>query len=143
VNGFVFWYRWLFVTAVIISIFGLFMAFFSGTRLFDLFNNQINPVFWEAGALEAGTKAFQQWVYGAWGATVAGWGIFLAFMARYPFRNRELWSWNCLLVGMVVWFVVDTGFSAYFKVYVNVALNAVLFVLVLLPLLFTRRHFAW
>jgi hypothetical protein len=45
----------------------------------------------------------QGWFYGVWGATIAGWGIFLIFMACIPFKQREKWACNCLVVGLGVW----------------------------------------
>jgi hypothetical protein len=56
---FAFWQRWLFVVAIILAIFGAGMAFLSGTPLFDLFNRQIDPVFWSSGAIDSATRQFQ------------------------------------------------------------------------------------
>lgn len=141
-EGFLFWQRWLFIVGVVISIFGMFMSFFSGTALFYLFDSNINSIFWGTADVADGVKGFQRWIYGAWGATVAGWGIFVTFIAHYPFQRKEKWSWNCLLSGVLVWFIIDTGFSAYFNVYINVILNTVFLIAVILPLVSTRKHFA-
>ena len=138
---FSFWQRWLFVVGLVIAAFGLVMAFLNGTIVFELFNGQINPVFWGTGDMPEAATRFRQWAYGAWGATVAGWGIFVAFIAHYPFRHRERWSWNCLATGLLVWYLVDTAISLYFRVYFNAAFNTLLLMLVTLPLAFTRKHF--
>jgi len=142
VTNFSFWQRWLLIVGILISVFGMFTALLSGTPLFDSFNGQIDPVFWGTRAVEESARAFQQWIYGVWGATIAGWGIFVIFVAHYPFRNKEKWSWNCLVAGMLVWFVLDTSLSIFHKVYFNVAFNVAVFVAVLLPLVFSRRYFA-
>jgi len=117
------------------------MAFSSGTPLFDLFHHQINPAFWSVNAIDDATRKFQQWVYGVWGATIAGWGIVLTYLARYPFRNKERWAWDGLILGVLIWFVLDTSLSLFYKVYFNVVLNTVLFILGILPLAFTRKWF--
>ena len=57
------------------------MAFFSGTVFFELFNNQINPVFWGVENVPATTRTFQGWIYGVLGSTLTGWGIFITFIA--------------------------------------------------------------
>ena len=114
-----FWQRWLLFVGIIVSIFGLFISFFSGTALFALFDSLINPAFWGTVTIPGDAKAFQRWIYGAWGATVAGWGIFIIFIAEYPFKKKEKWSWHCLWSGLLLWFIVDSGFSAYFRVYFN------------------------
>ncbi len=141
-TNFSFWQRWLFVVGAIITIFGALMAKLSGAHVFDLFNRQIDPAFWGASAVGASAKEFQQWVYGVWGATIAGWGAFMAFIAHYPFAKKERWAWNCIVTGLAIWFVLDTTLSIYHRVYFNAAFNAVLLILAGLPLAVTRRHFS-
>ncbi len=141
-TNFSFWQKWLFVVSLVVAVFGIAMALLSGTPLFDLFNRQIDPAFWGTSTVGDGARQFRQWVYGVWGATIAGWGIFMAFLARYPFKRQEPWSWNCLVLGLLVWFVLDTWLSAAYQVYFNVAFNVVLLVLAGLPAVFTRKAFA-
>jgi hypothetical protein len=140
-TSFLFWQRWLLVVSVAITAFGVLMAFSSGTSLFEVFNRQINPAFWSGNAIDDATRKFQQWVYGAWGATIAGWGVVLTHIARYSFSKKERWSWNSLVFGVLLWFVLDTSLSLFHKVYFNGALNMVVFTLGIFPLLFTRRWF--
>lgn len=136
-----FWQRWLLVVGIIVTAFGLFIAFFSGTAFFRLFDDNINPAFWGTSDVPDAARDFQKWVYGAWGATVAGWGVFILFIARHPFARREKWAWDCLVWGLSVWFVIDTGWSAYCRVHVNVALNAALLLAALPPLILSRKYF--
>jgi len=140
-TNFSFWQRWLFVVCVIVSVFGVMLAFLSGTPLFDLFNRQIDPAFWSANIVDDGTRQFQQWIYGVWGATIAGWGIVMAYIARYPFNRKERWAWNSMVFGLLVWFILDTSLSVIHKVYFNVAFNMTLLILAGLPLIFTRKEF--
>ncbi len=136
---FIFWQRWLFVIALVVSVFGAVLAFFGGTALFEPFDRQINPVFWGPADIGAETRAFQQWNYGVVGAALASWGVLVAFLAHYPFRNKEIWAWNGLFVGLLLWFVIDTSASLKFGVYFNALFNTGLLVLLLLPLALTRR----
>jgi hypothetical protein len=140
-QSFSFWSRWLFAVGIGVSVFGVMMALLSGTPLFDLFNHQIDPVFWGADAVDGPTKQFQQWLYGVWGATIAGWGIILTYIARYPFRKKERWAWNGLVFGILVWYVLDTALSVLYGVTFNVAFNTTLLILAGLPLVFTRIEF--
>ncbi len=84
---------------------------------------------------------FQHWIYGVWGATIAGWGVFLTFISYFPFRNKEKWAWNCLSLGLLVWFVLDTSISLFYSVYFNAAFNTALLILAGLPIFFTRKEF--
>ena len=136
------WQRWLFVVGLIMSAFGVLLALFNATPLFALFDRQINPVFWGTVDIPGEARDFQKWVYGVLGATLAGWGVFLAFIAHYPFKRREKWAWNCILAGLLVWFVIDTAISLNFKVYFNAAFNTALFAAVALPLWFSRKYFS-
>ncbi len=140
--SFSFWQRWLIIVALVVTAFGIVVALVSGTPLFDLFNRQIDPAFWGTGAVGDAAKRFQQWIYGVLGATIAGWGIFITYVARYPFSRKERWAWNYLALGLLVWYVLDTLISASYGVYFNVAFNTVLLILVMLPVWFTRKDFA-
>jgi len=140
--GFAFWQRWLFILAIVIIVFGLLLAFLSQTAVFELlFNRQINPVFWGTSEVEPNVRRFQSWIYGVLGATVAGWGVFLAYIARYPFKERESWAWNCIALGMLGWYLVDTALSISFRVYYNAVFNTILLAGIVLPLVMTRREF--
>jgi hypothetical protein len=138
---FLFWQRWLLILGVIIVVFGAALAFLYPTPLFDIFRTQIDPVFWAAGELTGGTLPFQQWIYGVLGATMAGWGMCIAFIASVPFRRKEKWAWNCLALAVSLWFVIDTFLSWRFGALFNVVLNVLIFLAAMAPLLFTRKHF--
>jgi hypothetical protein len=140
-KSFSFWQRWLLVVGIGVSAFGIMMAKLSGTTWFELFNRQIDPAFWGANVVGDGAREFQKWIYGVWGATIAGWGIFLAFIAHYPFAKKEKWAWNCLVVGLLLWFILDTLISLNYKVYFNAVFNTGLLVLAGLPIVFTRKYF--
>ncbi|MBI2526652.1 MAG: hypothetical protein HYV93_11770 [Candidatus Rokubacteria bacterium] len=142
-SHFLFWQRWLVVLSVLTSVFGLLLAFLSRTALFDvLFNRRVDPVFWGDGEPAAAALLFQGWIYGVVGATVAGWGVMMAFVAWHPFRQKQRWAWNCLAAGMLVWFVVDTSITLHFGVVFNAAFNTILFAAALVPLLMTRKEFS-
>jgi hypothetical protein len=111
-NSFSFWQRWLFYISIFIAAYGLSLALFNQTSLFNLLlNDWINPVFFNSINVEKQVNLFQKWIYGILGATVFGWGIFLSFIAHNPFKRKEKWAWNCFLTGIICWFVVDTSIS--------------------------------
>lgn len=136
------WQRWLLMVGILITGFGLLMAFAAGTPLFNVFHRQIDPAFWGGGSVDDAARQFQAWIYGVWGATIAGWGIFLIFIVRHPFSKRERWAWNCISLGLAIWFILDTSLSMFYRVYFNVAFNSLLLVAAAPPLLFTRKEFA-
>ena len=141
-NRFLFWQKWFFSITLIIIIYGLGLAFFNQTVIFNyLLNNQVNAAFWGTTKVTEEVLKFQRFIYGVLGATAAGWGIILAFIAHYPFRKKEKWVWNSLVLGICIWFVTDTGFSIYYEAYSNALINTILLIAVGLPLILTKDEF--
>jgi hypothetical protein len=137
-NNFLFWQRWLLVLAIAFVGLGIVMALPFGANLFDTL---INPVFWEDGAMPANVYAFKAFIYGVLGASMAGWGMLFAFIIYYPFQQKEKWAWNALLAGFTLWFVFGLYVSFRAGVYANVVGDIVFYVLVMVPLFFTRKAF--
>jgi len=136
------WDRWLLFVGWLLVVFGLLLGFLNQTEPFDsAFNRQINPVFWTDGAPPPGVEAFQGWIYGVLGCTVSGWGVFVVFLARHPFRKRERWARNCIAAGIALWYITDTSISLYFGVVFNAVFNTALAALVYVPLVVTRGEF--
>lgn len=134
------WRYWLLAVSVFIIAFGIIMALLNSTIVFAFFNSQINPAFWGVDLVPFSAQAFQAWVYGAWGATVMGWGITMLFIAYFPFGQRERWAWYCTLISVLLWYLLDTGISWWFGVFINVLLNTTILLMVLIPLIFTWRE---
>ena len=55
-------------------------------------------------------------------------------------KKREL-GMELLAFRITDVFLIDTGFSAYFVVYINIILNSIILILAMLPLTFTRKYF--
>lgn len=136
------WDRWLLIVAVGMTAFGVTMALLSPSAMFDGFNARIDPAFWGASAVGEAAKAFQGWAYGVWGATVAGFGLLAAFVARGPYRRRQRWARDALVSAVGLWFVLDTGISAFHGVWFNVGFNCVVFAALATPMAMTWKEFA-
>lgn len=134
------WQKILLGLSLVIILFGLFIALLNGTFLFKPFGDQFDQAFWPSGGVTDQDHLFQQWVYGLLGATMVGWGIFMFFIVKNAFIKREKWAWSCVLFGVLAWYLIDTGISAFHGVGANVMLNTVIFVLVIVPLIATRKE---
>jgi hypothetical protein len=44
-----------------------------------------------------------------------------------------------MFLSIMIWFIIDTGFSAYHKVYTNVFLNTFIFIMDVIPLIFLKN----
>ncbi len=134
---------WLKIVSILFAAFGIIIALFNQTNIFKLvFNNQINPVFWINSELTTETLLFQRWIYGLLGATCVMVGILIFFIVKNSFARKEKWAWNCLFIGLVSWFIIDTPISMYYQVYFNVAFNIVLLLAILVPLVLAKKEFA-
>jgi len=136
--SFKFWQKWLLVSGIIISIFGISMVLNINS---EGFNSHINPVFWGNETPNIQVKDFQQWIYGVLGATMVGWGIFIAFIAAFPFKKREKWSRNCITIGILSWYILDTFISLKANVKFNAIGNTILAIIILMPIFFTFTKF--
>ncbi len=140
-NNFSFWQKWLLVVSYFSLGFGVFMALFGTTPLFDLFNDQLNIIFWGTITPPGEVMAMHGFYYGLSGGVLAGWAITLISLTQHPFNNREKWAWNCIIGGVVAWYILDTMASIRFGVYFNVVANTLFLVTLLLPLLSTKKYF--
>lgn len=140
-NNFNFWQKWLVVVSVFILLCGILITFSGFSGVYEIFNRMIAPAFEDPLPSSEILAEYHKLIYAVLGATMAGWGVFMVFITQIPFQKQEKWAWNCMFLGSLLWYVLDTGFSWYHQVYANVALNTVLFVLLQLPLVFTRKAF--
>jgi hypothetical protein len=135
-----FWQKWLLVMSILLVLMGLSFPFCS---FLNIEITYINSVFWEDGNVPTEVKTFQAWIYGVYGAMATAFGLFIYFVANNSFKGRQKWAWNCLAICISVWFVIDTFFSIYFEAYTNAFNNVILYMLLMVPLLFTRKEFVF
>lgn len=136
---FKFWRNWLLAVCGLVVAFGLAIALLSWSPLFAVFDSLVYGVFWPGSAPDPAAKSFMLFAYGMLGATMAGWGITLAYIVANPFSRREPWARDAIALGLAVWFIVDTLMTAYTEAYFNMGVNVLLIVLAGLPMLATRR----
>lgn len=112
------WFR--IVTAILI-LFGLFFLLF-GLRAFS-----------EAVPLIP-RNALQPWTSALYGAIMVGWSVTLFLVGRLAFRRKDGELKGALLAGIAAWLALEAAASAWFGVWFNVGVDAVVFVLLAAPL---------
>jgi hypothetical protein len=80
-----------------------------------------------------------KWLLGLLGSTMMGWAASILLVVRYAFHRRLPQLLRMLLAGLLVWFIPDTLISAYFCAYFNVAINLVILVAAVIPLIAGER----
>ena len=85
---------------------------------------------------------FKAFIWGPLGGTIACCYILLAFIAWFPFRKKERWARNAIIVAFGVWVLLDSAvcvyYGAYFQIYI---INAFSILVKALPIIFTWNDF--
>ena len=141
-KSFIFWQRWLFFSSLLFALFGIVFALYGNNTFFIPYNNALAHIFWSSSKIPNEVEPFRAFIWGPLGGTIACCYILLAFIAWYPFRRKELWARNAILVAFGVWVVLDSVVCIYSGVYFQAyIINAFSFIIKALPLIFTLREF--
>lgn len=133
---------WLKTVSILFIIFGLTLALFNHTTIFQsLINNNINPAFFKSTIIPTDALYFQRWIYALLGATCVMLGIIFYCVVHYSLQKKEKWSYKCLLLALFSWFIIDTPISIHYKVYFNVFFNITLLIVTVIPLLLIREYY--
>lgn len=110
------------VVTTILILFGLIYVFF-GFRVFS-----------ESVPLIPG-NVLLPWTSALYGAIMVGWGVTLFFAGGLAFRRKDDALKKALLSGLAIWLTIEGVASAWFGVWFNVGVDAVVFALFAIPLL--------
>ena len=84
----------------------------------------------------------KNWLFGIIGATIVGFHALMIMVSENAFKRRERWSYWALWLGLLSWFIIDSGISVYYgAIYNLVLINLFALFLIGLPLLMTRTEF--
>ncbi len=100
-------------------------------------------LFWHNSKFPAEADQFRTFIYAPLGGTIACCYILLAFIARYPFKYKQRWARNAIIIAFSVWALIDSSVCIYFRVYPQVYLiNFFSITIKALPIIFTWKHFS-
>ncbi len=98
--------------------------------------------FWHSTQFPTEVEPFRVFIYGPLGGTITCCYILLAFIAYYPFKEKQRWSRNAIVVAFSVWVIIDSSLCLYFKVYPQIyIINAFSIIVKALPIIFTWKDF--
>lgn len=112
---------WFFTVSTIALLFGVFFIVF-GLKVLPLPNEVLIP--WESAL---------------YGSVMVGWSATLLLIGGIAFHREDSELKRVLWVGLTLWLVVEAAASAYFKVWFNVGVDAVVLILFSVPLLSHRE----
>lgn len=134
-----FWRNWLLAAAAAQVPFGLALAILGLERVFPAYHRAMCRALWGDPAVPEAARLFHDWLFAVLGATLAGWGLLVAWIAHGPLARGERWAWRAVAASLLVWFVPDTAMSVYYDVRPNVWFNLAALAVLGTPLLGMRR----
>ncbi len=141
-TAFIFWQKWLFYSSALLAACAAVFAFFGNTFLFLPYTHALASVFWNTNKMPIQVESFYTFICGPVGATISCAYILLAALAYYPFKRKERWSRNTIVLAFSIWFIFDSFIclhaGVYFQFYI---INIISFLQKALPLIFTWSHF--
>jgi len=142
-SSFLFWQKWLFYTSLFFAVVGIAGALFGNNVIFQPYHTMLAKLFWHSSTFPPEAEKLRIFIYGPFGATMACCYILLAFIAHYPFKNKEPWARNAIITSFFIWGLIDSGVCLYYEVYLQVyLLNAFSIIIKALPIIFTWKHFS-
>lgn len=99
-------------------------------------------IFWQSPQFPSEIEPFRAFIYGPLGGTITCCYILLAFIAHYPFKEKQRWSRNAIIVAFFFWVIIDSFVCVFFGVYPQIYLiNAFSITIKALPIIFTWKDF--
>ena len=133
--------KWLFCALVFQGLFGLALAVLGPELGLLGFYPYFTDSLWGLPAEPELVQRFSSWLFGVLGATTLAWGALMACIVAVPFRRREPWAWWALVLSLTLWYPLDTTLSLTSGVWPNAILNTLALLMILPPLLATRKAF--
>lgn len=141
-SHFLFWQKWLLYSSLLFAAFGMVFAFYGNNIVLQLYDTMLAHALWNSATFPYEAEPFRAFIYGPLGGTIACCYILLAFIARYPFKEKQKWARNSILTAFSVWVIIDSSLCLYFGVYPQVYLiNAISITVKALPIIFTWKDF--
>jgi len=75
------------------------------------------------------------------GPTLASWGVLFTVVVNQYFRIPSQYTWNALVISVLIWVILDTSLCLYYKIYLGVGLNLVAVTVVFVMLLNAKNIF--
>ncbi len=112
---------WISLVGIIGILFGIFYGFF-GLNGLPPYQRLIPD------------DVYTPWSNGLYGSVFIGFSVLLFFVGRHAFQTRNKTLMKALLYGIASWLIVEAGFSFYYGVYFNIAVDLVLMLFLGFPL---------
>jgi hypothetical protein len=141
-TSFIFWQKWLVIISCAGILVGFLLPFLSTVDFIAAnYNQALSETFFGQKTLPKNVFIYNQWVWAMLGAVIIAWSICMLFLALYPFKKHEKWSWWCIASSLLITFIVDIGFSIHFNFYTEIIVSLTWFLGGIIPIIATYKDF--
>lgn len=134
------WDTWLVAAFVAVTVGGVVLVLAPDLVVLAPLNAGVVRAFFGAPP-PVGAESLRRWLYAVEGSTLVAFGVLGVALARTAFRRRERWARDAMALAVGVWFPLDTAASLLHGVWENAALNGVIALVLLAPVLATWTEF--
>lgn len=128
----------LMITGITFIVIGIYAVIFNNTSLFSIINWIMDPNFWGNEILSNGTLNFKIFTWDFLGMFHIIWGVNLFYTVRYGLMKKEAWAWNCILISVITWLLVDVYFTLTTQRNTFIPVTIFFAVLFIIPLIMTK-----
>ena len=140
-KNFNFWVSYLKFISLFFAAMGVMWAVVGSFDPFGIYDSYFAQAFWGLDQLPAHVDRAKRFILGPFGATCAGYFTIQYFVARYAYAKKELWGYNAIVSGFLIWFINDCIMTIYHGAYFNLLLANLPSFLMMIPIVFTRKYF--
>jgi hypothetical protein len=130
--------RFLKAIAMFHIIVGLCFPWIVESPLFSQYREHLHLVF---NIHQDNAKQQASFLMALFGPTIASWGVLFLFAINSGFARPSPQAWWFMLLACIVWAPYDSILSLHHGIYLNAIINAVAFVMIVVPLLMVKKHF--
>lgn len=135
-----FWWRWLLVASMTLTLFGLALLALPRTMQ-TFFNLLMFGTTWQPPAFGIEAAGYIGFVFSILGAVLTGWGVLLLYAIYWPFRQGRREGWQMIALSIAACFVPAMTLSLGNGLWQNAALSLLVAAMFAIPLAATWKTF--
>ncbi len=121
---------------------GLITAFGGNSILLELHNEGTRQLITNGTPFSSELLKLKNFLFGIIGGTIVGFHIILIFISENSLKSKEAWAWKASVLGLISWFLIDSGCSLYYQAFHNLYLiNIPAIIMLMIPLIMMRKDF--
>ncbi len=140
-SKFEFWVKYLKGVSLFFAAMGVLWSVLGSPDPMGIYEKAMAQTFYNQDKLPEIVSRTSRFIFAPFGATAAGYFILQYFIAKNAFAKRELWGWQAIMFAFFFWFFLDTTMSATHGAWFNILFANVTSLILMLPILFTRKYF--